>query len=132
MDKNVMKCCICGSIDESHTAYCENHGRVPHEMDKSTEEGDWISIKQGEYKRLKIDDPKNANSYTARIGHKFFKRKEECKEHKWRVGWGKAELIKGKLITTQLIIWCENCPKRIKANYFSDIELEEKMKGKRR
>ena len=44
-------------------------------------------------------------------------RKKECKRHRWRVGSGIAELIKGKVITTKLNIWCEKCGKSIKAHY---------------
>ena len=35
---------------------------------------DWQEIKQSEYKRLKQEDPHNCNSYTARIGFKFYKK----------------------------------------------------------
>jgi len=38
-------------------------------------EKDWMEIKQGEYRRIKRDFPETANGITARIGHKFFKRK---------------------------------------------------------
>jgi hypothetical protein len=37
----------------------------------------FTEISQGEYGRLKIDDPKNYHSYTARIIHKYFKKKRE-------------------------------------------------------
>ena len=33
----------------------------------------WQEISQGDYRRLKRKDPKNVNSYTARVGHKFYK-----------------------------------------------------------
>ena len=36
---------------------------------------DFIEIKQGEYRRIKNNDPKNVNGYTARIMFKFFKLK---------------------------------------------------------
>ena len=75
--ENMMKCCICGEVDDSHTAYCSKHGRVLHEMNENKPTGEWEEINQGEYKKIKRDDPKDAYSYTARIGFKFFKRKEE-------------------------------------------------------
>ena len=43
--------------------------------------------------------------------------------HKWRVGSKNAEFIKGKIVTTSLNIWCEECGKKIKAKYFSDINF---------
>jgi hypothetical protein len=36
---------------------------------------DYEQISQGEYKRLKKDDPVNYHSYTARIRHNYFKKK---------------------------------------------------------
>lgn len=42
---------------------------------------------------------------------------KECKRHKWRVGAGIGELVKGKLKTVGLHIWCEKCNKKIKARY---------------
>ncbi len=56
---------------------------------------------------------------------------KSCLRHKWRVGSGIAQLIKGKLLTTKLNIWCERCKNVIKANYFSDYELEWKKKNKK-
>ena len=53
----------------------------------------------------------------------------ECKRHKWRVGSGIGELINKKIVTTKLNIWCEKCDKVIKANYFSNHELEFKKSG---
>ena len=50
---------------------------------------------------------------------------KECKRHKWRVGSKEANLIGGELIIFQQNIWCERCDKRIKANIYSDFELEE-------
>jgi hypothetical protein len=41
------------------------------EIDKE----DWVEIKQGEYRRIKKSDPKNCNSYTCRICHKYYKKK---------------------------------------------------------
>jgi len=41
----------------------------------------------------------------------------DCKNHKWRAGSGNAEIVNGKLVTTSLNIWCENCDKKIKAYY---------------
>lgn len=38
---------------------------------------DYVEIKQGEYRNLKRSDPKNVNSYTARVGFKFFKLKDD-------------------------------------------------------
>ena len=37
----------------------------------------YIEIKQGEYRRLKRDDPKNYHSYTARVRFKYFKLKDK-------------------------------------------------------
>lgn len=37
----------------------------------------WIEISQGEYRRLKREDPNNCNKYTARIEHKYYKAKQE-------------------------------------------------------
>lgn len=37
----------------------------------------WVQIKQNQYRHLKINDPKNFHSYTARVKHKYFKLKED-------------------------------------------------------
>ena len=42
---------------------------------------------------------------------------KECKRHKWKVGSGIGELVKGKIKRIGLNIWCENCNKKIKAKY---------------
>lgn len=55
---------------------------------------------------------------------------KECKRHRWRVGSGIAGFIKGKIIKTKLNIWCENCDKKIKANYFSTYELKKMLNKK--
>jgi hypothetical protein len=36
-------------------------------------------INQGEYRKLKKSDPANFHSYTARIVHKYFRRKDKMK-----------------------------------------------------
>ncbi len=51
-----------------------------------------------------------------------------CKKHKWRVGSKNGELIKKKIVATTLNIWCEKCDKRIKANIYSDFELDRMKK----
>jgi hypothetical protein len=38
---------------------------------------DYEQIKQGVYKLLKINDPAHFHSYTARIGHKYYKIKKD-------------------------------------------------------
>jgi hypothetical protein len=38
---------------------------------------DFEQINQGEYRKLKRDDSKKANGYTARIGFKFYKVKKD-------------------------------------------------------
>jgi len=42
---------------------------------------------------------------------------KECKRHKWRIGAGIAEFVKGRLKKVGLHIWCEKCNKKIKARY---------------
>lgn len=32
VNKELMVCCVCGEIDETHTAYCKNCCRVPHRL----------------------------------------------------------------------------------------------------
>ena len=29
---DVMVCCVCGEVDDSHSAYCTKHGRSPHRL----------------------------------------------------------------------------------------------------
>ena len=55
---------------------------------------------------------------------------EECKRHKWRVGSKNAELVGKKIIPLTLNIWCERCDKRIKANIYSDYELNQMKEAK--
>lgn len=50
---------------------------------------------------------------------------KQCKRHKWRVGSKEAVLIRKNIIATKLNIWCERCDKVIKANIYSDHELEQ-------
>jgi hypothetical protein len=57
--------------------------------------------------------------------------KVKCK-HKWRVGSKVGEMINRQIVGTKLNIWCEKCPKVIKANYFSDYELQDLSKFKPR
>lgn len=55
--------------------------------------------------------------------------KKQC-NHKWRVGSKVGEFINKQIVGTKLNIWCEKCPKVIKANCYSDIKLQEMEKGK--
>ncbi len=54
----------------------------------------------------------------------------ECKRHKWRVGSKNGEIINRKIVAISENIWCEKCNKKIKANLFSDYELEQMRKTK--
>ncbi len=56
--------------------------------------------------------------------------KKGCKRHKWRVGSGVGEFIRGSIVKTKLNIWCERCDNSLKASYFSDYELM-KMRSKK-
>lgn len=43
------------------------------------EKGEWEEISQGEYRRLKREDPHKCNGYTSRIGFKYYKKKPKDK-----------------------------------------------------
>jgi hypothetical protein len=44
-------------------------------MNEEFNKNDWIGISQSEYRRIKNENPKFCNSYTARIKFKYFKLK---------------------------------------------------------